>query len=70
MLKKKPETAAQGEQIQQVPVAERPLVPVVRTAPGGSVVWVGGIRLDDRFKCTAASKVLVKLVIHPQDLAL
>ncbi len=55
---------------EQVPVAERPLVPVVRTAPGGSVVWVGGIRLDDRFKCTAASKVLVKLVIHPQDLAL
>lgn len=55
---------------EKVPVAERPLVPVVRTAPGGSVVWVGGIRLDDRFKCTAASKVLVKLVIHPQDLAL
>ena len=48
----------------------RPLVPVVRTAPGGAIVWAAGVRLDDRFKCTAASKVLVKLVIHPQDLAL
>lgn len=55
---------------EQVPVAERPLVPVVRTAPGGTVVWVGGIRLDDRFKCTAATSVLVKLVIHPIDSAL
>lgn len=50
---------------EQVPVAERRLVPVVRTAPGGSVVWVGGIRLDDRFKCTAMSRVLVKLSIRP-----
>lgn len=55
---------------ERVPVADRPLVPVVRTAPGGSVVWVGGIRLDDRFKCTAASKVLIKLTIHPLDSAL
>lgn len=55
---------------ERVPVADRPLVPVVRTAPGGSVVWVGGIRLDDRFKCTAASKVLIKLTIHPLDPAL
>lgn len=55
---------------EHVPVADRPLVPVVRTAPGGSVVWVGGIRLDDRFRCTAASKVLIKLTIHPIDSAL
>ncbi len=47
-----------------VPVAERASVPVVRTLPGGTVVWVGGIRLDERFKCTAASKLLVKLVIR------
>ena len=52
---------------EQVPVAERAQVPVVRTAPGASVVWVGGIRLDDRFKCTAASRVLVKLVIRRVD---
>lgn len=54
---------------EQVPVAERQLVPVLRTAPGGSVVWVGGIRLDDRFKCTALSRVLIQLTIRPLDSA-
>ena len=54
---------------EQVPVADRALVPVVRTAPGGAVVWVGGIRLDDRFKCTALSRVLIKLTIRPLDFA-
>lgn len=49
---------------EQVPVAERPLVPVVRTAPGGTVVWLGGLRLDDRFKCTATTRVLVKLTLR------
>ena len=48
-----------------VPVADRPSVPVVRTAPGGAVVWVAGIRLDDRFKCTPASRLLIKLAVHP-----
>lgn len=47
-----------------VPVAERANVPVVRTSPGGAVVWVGGIRLDDRFKCTSASRLLIKLNIR------
>lgn len=50
-----------------VPVADRANVPVVRTSPSGAVVWVAGIRLDDRFKCTATSKLLVKLVIRPID---
>ena len=49
----------------RVPVAERESVPVVRTAPGGAVVWVGGIRLDDRFKCTAATRLLIILKIKP-----
>lgn len=49
----------------QVPVAERPLVPVVRTGPGGSVVWLGGIRVDERFKCAPTTRVLVKLSINP-----
>lgn len=49
---------------ERVPVSERPLVPVVRTAPGGSVVWVAGIRPDERFKCTGATKVLVRLDIR------
>ena len=47
----------------QVPVAERPQVPVVRTAPGGSIVWVAGIRLDDRFKCTATTRTALRLTM-------
>ena len=49
----------------KVPVAERRDVPVVRTAPGGTIVWLPGIRLDDRFKCTPASSVLIKLSTRP-----
>lgn len=49
----------------RLPLGERAVAPVVRTAPGGSIVWVSGIRLDDRFKCTATSKLLVKLTIRP-----
>ena len=49
----------------QVPVAERDMVPVVRTAPGGSVVWLAGIRLDERFKCTPATRLAVKLTLVP-----
>lgn len=49
----------------RVPVADRPSVPVVRTAPGGAVVWVAGIRLDDRFKCTPTSRLLIKLAVRP-----
>lgn len=48
----------------RVPVAERASVPVVRTSPGGAVVWVGGIRLDERFKCTAASRLLIELTLR------
>lgn len=49
----------------QVPIAERALTPVVRTSPGGAIVWVPPIRLDDRFKCTATSELLVKLTFRP-----
>lgn len=55
---------------ERIPVADRRLVPVVRTAPAGAVVWVGGIRLDDRFKCTSTTRVLVKLHIRPVGAAL
>ena len=41
----------------RIPVSERAGVPVVRTAPGGAVVWVAGVRADERFKCTAATRV-------------
>lgn len=42
---------------EQIPVAERGLVPVLRTAPGGTVVWAAGVRVDERFKCTASTRV-------------
>ena len=51
----------------KVPTRERSQVPVIRTTAGGSVVWVGGIRLDERFKCCSTSKVLVELSIHSID---
>ena len=49
---------------EHVPVAERPRVPVVRTAPGGAVVWVAGLRLDDRFKCAPTTRILIKLTLR------
>ena len=49
---------------EHVPVAERPRVPVVRTAPGGAVVWVAGLRLDDRFKCTTTTRILIRLTLR------
>ena len=49
---------------QHIPVAERAGVPVVRTAPGGAVVWVAGVRLDERFKCTAATSIAIRLTLR------
>lgn len=45
----------------RIPVAERPCVPVVRTAPAGAIVWVAGVRLDERFKCTPATRYAIKI---------
>ena len=44
-----------------VPARERPRVPVVRTAPGGRVVWVCGVRADERSRVTDATRTLVLL---------
>lgn len=49
----------------RIPLRERALTPVLRTRPGGAIVWAAPVRLDDRFKCTATSKVLVKLTFRP-----
>ena len=48
----------------RLPVAERRGVPVVRTSPNGRIVWVAGIRADERSKCTQDTKVLLELSIH------
>lgn len=45
----------------RIPVAERPCVPVVRTAPAGAIVWVAGVRVDERFKCTPSTRYAIKL---------
>lgn len=47
----------------RVPLEERPTVPVVRTSPTGSVVWVAPVRPDERARCTAATKWLLELTL-------
>lgn len=48
-----------------IPSADRPRVAVVRTAPTGSVVWVAGIRSDERVRCKPATKLLLELRLRP-----
>ena len=47
----------------RVPVDERPYVPIVRVSPKGPLVWVAGIRADERSKCTPTSRLLVELSV-------
>lgn len=53
---------------EKVPLAERVCVPVVRTSPTGQIVWVAPIRVDERARVTATSKVLLELHLQvPAD---
>ena len=45
----------------QRPVAERARTPIVRTDLRGQVVWVAGIRVDGRAKCTPHTRHLLEL---------
>ena len=45
----------------KVPAADRSKVPVVRTEPRGALVWVAGIRPDERVRCLPSSKLLLEL---------
>ncbi len=45
----------------KVPAADRAKVPIVRTSPRGQVVWVAGIRPDERARCLPSSKLLLEL---------
>ena len=47
----------------RVPPEERAGVPVVRTSPTGTVVWVAPVRADERARCTSATKWLLELTI-------
>ena len=47
-----------------VPVESRSMMPVVRTNIRGHVVWVAGIRPDERVKCTQGTKQLLELNIY------
>ena len=47
-----------------VPVESRSMMPIVRTNIRGYVVWVAGIRPDERVKCTQDTKHLLELNIY------
>lgn len=47
-----------------VPVESRSTMPIVRTNIRGHVVWVAGIRPDERVKCTQDTKQLLELNIY------
>lgn len=47
-----------------VPVESRSMMPIVRTNIRGHVVWVAGIRPDERVKCKQGTKQLLELNIY------
>lgn len=47
----------------RIPVAERALLPVVHTSPTGSVVWVAGVRADERMRCGAQTRWMLELTL-------
>lgn len=49
---------------ERIPRHLKSAIPILES--NGSIVWVCGKRLDDRFKLTPASRSAVKLTYHPQ----
>ena len=47
-----------------VPVADRAAVPIVRQDPTGAVVWVAGIRADERARVGADTKTMLELTLE------
>jgi len=43
---------------EKVPIEERDFIPIVES--GGRIVWVGGMRIDERVKVTLATNRVVK----------
>lgn len=52
----------------KIPLTLKPDIPVFRC--GDRVVWLGGIRLDDRFKVTPDTREKVRITLHCRDKAL
>ena len=48
----------------RVPVADRPGVPIVRSSYTGPVVWVAGIRADERVRVSADTRVMLELTLE------
>ena len=51
----------------QLPAAERSRIPIVRADVRGPVVWVAGIRVDERAKCTPYTKYLLELTLSASE---
>ena len=50
-----------------LPTAERERTPIVRADVRGPVVWVAGIRVDERAKCTTHTKYLLELSLSSAE---
>lgn len=51
-----------------IPAAERSQVPLVRTAPRGEIIWVAALRVDERYKVTSESRLLLELSIREHEM--
>lgn len=51
----------------KIPAADRANVPVVRTAPTGSVLWVAGLRADERARVKPSTRYVVELTIEETE---
>lgn len=47
----------------RIPAADRATVPVIRSSVDGAVIWVAGIRPDERVRCEPDTKLLLELSI-------
>ena len=51
----------------RIPAADRPGVPIVRTDPVGRVLWVAGLRADERARVTEHTGYAIELSIEETD---
>ena len=51
----------------RIPARDRASVPIVRTGPRGVIVWVAGVRADERARCTQSTRLLLELSLVRPD---